>query len=103
MRGDEDHIRRLLQEAPKSADHLLDLLLNGLDWPIPDGLAWGDIHLEWEPEELHLDPQKVARLKQISQVPPLTKSQAFGVFVLDFEGGQLPVGAIRRLVHRLVK
>jgi hypothetical protein len=103
MSASEDRIRRLLQAAPRSADHLLDLLLNGLDWPIPDGLAWGDIQLDWEPEELHLDPEKVAKLKQISQVPPLTKDQAFGVFVLDFEGGRLPIGAIRRLVQRLVK
>ncbi|MDQ4489044.1 type ISP restriction/modification enzyme [Sinomonas sp. ASV486] len=103
MSTNEDRVRRLLQAAPKSADHLLDLLLDGLDWPIPEGLTWGDIQLEWEPEELHLDPEKVARLKQISQIPPLTKAQMFGVFVLDFEGGRLPVGAIRRLVQRLVK
>ncbi|MBB5750112.1 type ISP restriction/modification enzyme [Micrococcus sp. TA1] len=103
MNANKDHIRRLIQAAPKSADHLLDLLLNGLDWPIPDDLSWGDIQLEWEPEELHLDPEKVAKLKQISQIPPLTTNQNFGVFVLDFEGGRLPVGAIRRLVQRLVK
>ena len=103
MSANQDRIRRLLQAAPRSADHLLDLLLNGLDWPIPDGLAWGDIELEWEPEEFHLDPEKVAKLKQISQIPPLTKNQSFGVFVLDFEGGRLPVGAIRRLVQRLVR
>jgi type I restriction-modification system DNA methylase subunit len=99
----EDRLRLLLQVAPRSADHLLNLLLNGLDWPIPDSLSWGDIQLEWDPEELHLDPEKVARLKHISQIPPLTKTHKFGVFVLEFEGGRLPVGAIRRLVQRLVK
>ena len=103
MSAAEIRMRRLLQDAPKSADHLLDLLLDGFDWPIPDGLAWDDIQLQWEPEELHLDPDKVATLRQISQIPPLTKSQKFGVFVLDFEGGRLPVGAIRRLVQRLVR
>lgn len=99
----EDRLRALLQNAPRSADHLLDLLQNGLDWPIPQGLPWDEIQLEWEPEELHLDPEKVAKLTQISQIPPLTKHQKFGVFVLAFEGGRLPVGAIRRLVQRLVK
>ncbi|MGF0256071.1 type ISP restriction/modification enzyme [Rhodococcus erythropolis] len=99
----DDRLRKLLHVAPKSADHLLELLRNGLDWPIPGDLSWGDIQLEWEPEELHLDPAKVAKLKQISQIPPLTKDQKFGVFLLDFEGGRLPVGAIRRLVQRLVK
>lgn len=103
MSAVEDRMRTLLKTAPRSAEHLLDLLMNGLDWPIPDGLSWDDIQLEWEPGELHLDPEKVARLKQISQIPPLTKDQKFGVFVLDFEGGRLPVGAIRRLVQRLVK
>lgn len=99
----EDRLRALLQNAPRSADHLLDLLQNGLDWPIPQDLPWDEIQLEWEPEELHLDPEKVAKLTQISQIPPLTKDQKFGVFVLAFEGGRLPIGAIRRLVQRLVK
>lgn len=99
----EERLRSLIQSAPKSADHLLDFLSNGLDWPIPGHLSWDDIHLEWEPKELHLDPEKVARLKQISQIPPLTQKQKFAVFVLEFEGGRLPVGAIRRLVQRLVK
>ena len=75
----------------------------GLDWPIRDDLAWDDVQLEWEPEELHLDPEKVAKLRHISQIRQLTKDQKFGVFVLEFEGGRLPVGAIRRLVQRLVK
>lgn len=96
-------LRQLLRTAPKSADDLLTLLLDGLDWPIPDGLTWGDLQLEWEPEELHLDPAKVAKLKHISQIPKLNSTQTFGVWVLDFEGGRLPVGAIRRLVQRLVK
>ena len=103
MTANEDRLRRLLKAAPQSTDHLLTLLLDGLDWPIPDGLAWDDLQLEWEPEELHLDPEKVAKLKHISQIPQLKKDQDFGVWVLEFDGGRLPVGAIRRLVQRLVK
>lgn len=103
MSVNEQRIRTLLQSAPKSADDLLQFLAEGLDWPLPAEFSWGDIQLEWDPSELHLDPDKVAKLKQISQIPPLTKNQQFGVFVLDFEGGRLPVGAIRRLVQRLVK
>lgn len=99
----EDRLRMLLRAAPKSPENLFNLLQNGLDWPIPDGLSWGDIQLDWEPEELHLDPVKVARLERISQIPPLTMGQKFGVFVLDFEGGQLPIGAVRRIVQRLVR
>src|SRR4051794_26962578 len=103
MTGNEDRLRQLLKAAPQSTDHLLTLLLDGLDWPIPDGLAWDDLQLEWEPEELHLDPDKVAKLRHISQIPQLKKDQDFGVWVLEFDGGRLPVGAIRRLVQRLVK
>lgn len=103
MTANEQRLRQLLKSAPRSTDDLLTLLLDGLDWPIPDGLTWDDLQLEWEPEELHLDPEKVAKLKHISQIPQLKKDQAFGVWVLEFDGGRLPVGAIRRLVQRLVK
>ncbi|UTT49883.1 type ISP restriction/modification enzyme [Rhodococcus gordoniae] len=99
----EKRLRQLLKSAPTSPDHLFDLLVDGLDWPIPAGFSLSDIELDWEPEELHLDPKKVAKLTQISQIPPLTKTQSFGVFVLTFEGGRLPIGAVRRLVQRLVR
>lgn len=103
MSVSEDRVRKLLKAAPNSADDLVRLLSDGLDWPLPHEFSWADIQLEWDPSELHLDPEKVAKLKHISQIPPLTKSQEFGVFVLEFEGGRLPVGAIRRLVQRLVR
>lgn len=103
MTVNEARLRQLLRAAPQSTNHLLTLLLDGLDWPIPDGLTWDDLQLEWEPEELHLDPDKVAKLKHISQIPQLKSGQDFGVWVLEFDGGRLPVGAIRRLVQRLVK
>ncbi|MCD2115009.1 hypothetical protein LQ384_28445 [Rhodococcus rhodochrous] len=103
MSAVEKRLRQLLKSAPTSPDHLFDLLVDGLDWPIPEGFSLSDIELDWEPEELHLDPKKVAKLTQISQIPPLTKTQSFGVFVLTFEGGRLPIGAVRRLVQRLVR
>lgn len=103
MTARENRLRQLLKAAPTSTDDLLTLLLEGLNWPIPDGLTWDDLQLEWQPEELHLDPDKVAKLKHISQIPKLEKHQDFGAWVLEFDGGRLPVGAIRRLVQRLVK
>jgi len=59
--------------------------------------------LDWSPDELHLDPQAVARLTKIQQLPPLTAKQPFGVFILSFDGGRLPVGAVRRVVNKLVR
>jgi len=96
-------LRQLIKQAPRSEDDLLKLLGQGLDWPLPQDVSWDDIELEWDPEELHLDPERVAKLTQISQIPPLTKHQHFGVFVLAFQDGRLPIGAVRRLVHCLVR
>ena len=103
MSANTVQLRKLIKEAPRSEEHLLNLLREGLDWPLPQDFSWSDIELEWDPEELHLDPQKVAKLTQISQIPPLTTNQSFRVFVLAFEGGRLPIGAVRRLVQRLVR
>lgn len=95
-------LRELFRRAPRSLDDLMALLRDGLNWPFPEDLAWDDVELEWSPEELNLNPDRVARLTRISQVPPLTGNQRAGVFVLQFDGGALPVGALRRVVDKLV-
>lgn len=96
-------LRMLVQDAARSSDDLFRLLVEGLSWPVPDGLTLEDVELDWDPAELHLDPDKVPTLRGISQIPPLTSDQNFGVFILEFENGRLPVGAIRRIVDRLVQ
>jgi hypothetical protein len=98
----EARLRKLVRESAGSADGLLQLLIEGLDWPAPPDLTWENVELEWAPEELHLDPDKLASLRRISEIPKFTQHQDFGVFVLDFEGGRLPIGAIRRVVDGLV-
>jgi hypothetical protein len=100
----ETRLAELFRDAPRSLRDLLELLREGLDWPIPDEYAAepDDLMLDWTADELHLDPVHVARLAAISQLPRLTTSQHFGAFFLRFVGGQLPIGAVRRLVHRLV-
>ena len=92
----------LVRQAPESNAKLLKLLRNGLGWPIPSGIEELPL-LDFSPEELHLDPNKVARLTKIQQLPKLVDDQTFAAFVLSFKGGSLPQGAIRRLVARLVK
>jgi hypothetical protein len=99
----ETRLRKLVREAAGSAEGLFQLLVEGMDWPSPPDLAWEDVHLEWQPEELHLDTDKLATLRRISEIPKFTQKQDFGVFVLDFEGGRLPIGAIRRVVESLVR
>jgi Type ISP C-terminal specificity domain len=95
---------RLVRKAPESTDALLELLFDGLDWPRPANMEIEEIPLlDWSPDELHLDPDEVARLTKIQQLPPLTAKQPFGVFILSFDGGRLPVGAVRRVVNRLVR
>ncbi len=97
-------LRELIRNAPKGTWALIDFLREGLSWPLPDvtTLQSDDILIDWKPEELHLDPAKVAKLIDISQLPPLTAKQNFGVFFLNFDGRNLPITAVRRLVHRLV-
>lgn len=94
----------LVRKAPESTQALLELLFDGLDWPRPPDKAIEDIPLlPWSPNELHLDPDQVSRLTKIQQLPNLTVKQPFGVFILTFDGGRLPVGAVRRVVNQLVR
>jgi hypothetical protein len=103
MTVNDARMRELIKAAPHSLNDFLSLLYEGLNWPLFDSvLEPEDLLLDWTPEELHLDPSQVARLASISQIPKLTANQRFGAFHLRFEGGQLPIGAIRRLVQRLV-
>ncbi|WP_141893890.1 type ISP restriction/modification enzyme [Microbacterium kyungheense] len=98
----DDQLKRLIRHAPASFENLLDLLHVGLDWPIPPGELREEDLLDWQPEELQLDPEQVAKLTGIYQIPRLTTKQTFGAFYLQFEGGQLPIGAVRRLLNKLV-
>ena len=94
----------LVRRAPRSSEDLLTLLFEGLDWPKPANRDIDEIPLmAWSPEELHLDPSSVSKLTKIRQLPKLTDAQPFGVFILSFEGGRLPVGAVRRVVNKLVR
>src|SRR3954454_614784 len=102
----QDQLKRLLKKAPNDVWALIELLRDGLDWPFPETgpsiLRPDDVLIDWKPEELHLDPDKVAKVADIFQVPKFTQSQECGVFLLNFTGGRLPVGAVRRVVERLV-
>lgn len=94
---------RLVRQAPESDTKLLRFLRSGLQWPIPADFDDSELLIDFSPDELHLDPSRLARLTKIRQIPKLDDSQDFAAFILNFDGGQLPQGAIRRLVARLVR
>jgi hypothetical protein len=94
--------QRLIRNAARSVEGLLELLIDGLEWPKPSSVDELPL-LDWSPAELHLDPAHIGRLTSIKQVPRLTSSQPFGVFVLTFDGGRLPVQAVRRVVQKLIR
>lgn len=94
----------LIAAAPSSKEALLNLLFEGLDWPRPAHLEIENIDLiDWRPEDLHLESSALARIKEIQQLPKLTATQSFGVFIIEFEPGRLPIGALRLIVHSLVR
>jgi hypothetical protein len=98
-----DREERLLRAAPKSVPNLVEFLTDYLQWPLPAHMEPEDVALiDWRLDDLHLDADQVAKLNRVSQLPKFVDAQPFGVFVLEFESGRLPVGAIRRVVHQLV-
>ena len=71
MAGD-DKLKRLLTKAPNDMWALIELLRDGLDWPFPEmspsTLQPDDVLIDWHPEELHLDRDKVADRAEIPGV-----------------------------------
>lgn len=103
MSVQEKRLEALLRKAPTSLESLFELLHEGLGWPELGEPKPEEVLHDWTPEEFHLDPAKLASLTSVRQIPPLVTGQKFGVFVLDFEGDRLPIGAIRRLVGKLAR
>ncbi|MGJ0390263.1 type ISP restriction/modification enzyme [Microbacterium sp. CGR1] len=90
-----------LKKAGSSLQAFTELLVYGLKWPIPNGLEWDDLPINWSPAELDLDPQKVGTIG-IHQLNIVTDQQV-GILVLQFNGKRLPVAAVRRIIERFLK
>lgn len=90
-----------LKNAGSSLQAFADLLTYGLKWPIPSGLEWDDLPIDWSPAELDLDPEKVGPIR-IHQLNIVTDQQV-GILVLQFDGKRLPVAAVRRIIERFLK
>ncbi|WKK72615.1 hypothetical protein Q0F99_06685 [Rathayibacter oskolensis] len=90
-----------LQKAGSSLQAFTDLLVNGLDWPIPYGMEWDDLPIDWSLESLDLEPAKIGPIA-VHQLNIVT-GQDVGILVLQFDGKRLPVAAIRRIIEKFLR
>lgn len=89
-----------LKKAGDSSEAFLEFLAHGLHWPIPDGMEWDDLPIDWSLEDLDLDPEKVGPIK-VYQLNLVT-GQDVGILVLELDNKRLPVAAVRRIIERFL-
>lgn len=89
-----------LKKAGDSSQAFVEFLVHGLHWPIPDGMEWDDLPIDWSLQDLDLDPEKVGPIK-VYQLNLVT-GQDVGILVLEIDNGRLPVAAIRRIIERFL-
>jgi len=81
---------------------LVDYLRDEMDWPIPDDAdCFEDLTFEYDPEELGIDAKNAAKIKKIRRLRPLSVSQPWGIFFVEFEPKRLPVVALRRILGQV--
>jgi hypothetical protein len=90
-------------KASSSLDELLNFLRDQLDWPIPPEMDLEDAGVKVDPSEIHLDPKSAAEMTNIYRLLPPTGDEPFGVYFVEFSGGKFPVGAVKRLLERVIK
>ena len=90
-------------KAASSLNDLLIFLRDELDWPIPPEMDLEDAGVKVEPSEIHLDPKSAAKMEKIYRLLPPTGDEPFGVYFVEFSGGKFPIGAVKRLLERVVK
>jgi REP element-mobilizing transposase RayT len=85
----------------KTLPSLIRFLRDELDWPI-EAEEIEDLTFDYAPEELGLDPQHAAKIKEIKQLRPLETHQPWGIFWVSFEKKRLPMVVLRRILGNLV-
>jgi len=93
---DSQHLQSI-----KTFKQLVAYLRDELDWPI-EGDDFEELTFDYSAEELGLDPETAAKIKEIKQLRPLSSKQPWGVFFVNFEPKRLPVVALRRILSKLV-
>ena len=85
----------------KTFPQLVKYLRDDLDWPINTDDV-DDLTFDYTADELGLDEKTAVKVKEIKQLRPLTSSQPWGIFFVNFEAGKLPVVVLRRILRSLV-
>lgn len=80
---------------------LIRYLEDELGWPL-EGYEMEDLTFDYEPSDLGLKEEEAAKVKSIRQLRPLTSSQPWGIFFIEFDKKQLPVVVLRRILSHLV-
>ena len=96
-----DHRARLSRIT--GLDELIPYLRDEMGWPIEDGSleSVDELFFAFTPEELGIDPAAAAKINSIRRLRPLSSSQPWGIFFIEFEPKKLPVVVLRRLLGQL--
>lgn len=82
---------------------IFQYLVDVLDWPLEtEDFKDEDltaITYDWDPDEMGIPADK---LRQVWQMRPLTATQPWGVFFLEFAGSRLPITQVRHVLRVLV-
>ena len=88
-------------KSVKNFEGLVEYLTYKLGWDIKADNV-DDATFEYPPEELGIESGHAAKIKTIKQIRPLTDTQPWGVFYIEFEPKRLPVVVLRRILRSLV-
>jgi hypothetical protein len=95
--------QELVRNAVTSEAGLFELLARGLEWP----MDLGDVDraiVDWDPSDLGLDPDLIGKFESIRSLRGMNSTEPrLGVFLLETASGDLPVGALRRLLRQVLR
>jgi len=87
----------------KDQTSLLKFLETDLDWPLPDNPAVDEATFEWTATELRLNESTQAKLKDgVVQQLRLSTESPWGIFLVNFNDGQMYKTALRGVLRALV-
>lgn len=85
-----------------SFGQLLTYLRDELDWPI-DQIAVDELTFEYDPcQDLGLSVDAAARVQAVKQLRPLSDTQSWGIFYVEFEPRYVPLRLLERILKALV-